>query len=68
MQQHNEMDDKVDALYRKYLLKVINPSQKDDQSEEGSRARCYISVLLILRYLERISDRTHVMLVILFII
>jgi len=66
MQQHNEVDDKVDALYRKYLLKVINPSQEDDQSEEGSRARCYISVLL--RYLERISDRTHVMLVILFII
>jgi len=63
MQQHNEVDDKVDALYRKYLLKVINPSQEDDQSEEGSRARCYISVLL--RYL---SDRTHVMLVILFII
>jgi phosphate transport system protein len=51
-----EMDDIVDALYRKYLLKVINPSQKDDQSEETSRPRCYISALLILRYLERISD------------
>lgn len=51
-----EMDDIVDALYRKYLLKVINPSQKDDQSEWTSRPRCYISALLILRYLERISD------------
>ena len=50
------MDDIVDALYRKYLLKVINPLQKDDHSEETSRPRCYISALLILRYLERISD------------
>jgi phosphate transport system protein len=51
-----EMDDIVDALYRKYLGKVINPSQKDDQSEETSKPGCYISALLILRYLERISD------------
>lgn len=51
-----EMDDIVDALYRKYLLKVINPSQKNYQSKETSRPRCYISALLILRYLERISD------------
>ena len=51
-----EMDDIVDALYRKYLQKVINPSQKDDQTEETSNPRCYVSALLILRYLERISD------------
>jgi phosphate transport system protein len=37
-----EMDDIVDTLYRKYLLKVINPSQKDDQSEEMSNPRCYL--------------------------
>jgi phosphate transport system protein len=51
-----EMDDTVDALYRKYLGQVITPSNKEDQSKEISKPRCYISALLILRYLERISD------------
>ena len=51
-----EMDDTVDVLYRKYLRKIITPLHKEDQSGEISKPRCYISTLLILRYLERISD------------
>jgi phosphate transport system protein len=49
-----EMDDTVDALYRKYLREVINP--QNDQDKKDMNPRCYISALLILRYLERISD------------
>jgi len=49
-----EMDDTVDALYRKYLREVITP--QDDQGKKDMNPRCYISALLILRYLERISD------------
>lgn len=47
-----EMDDKVDELYRKYLQEAISPQANKQISEP----RCYISALLILRYLERISD------------
>jgi len=49
-----EMDDTVDALYRKYLREVITP--QNDQDQKDMDPRCYISALLILRYLERISD------------
>ena len=49
-----EMDDTVDALYRKYLREVITP--QNDQDKKDMNPRCYISALLILRYLERISD------------
>jgi phosphate uptake regulator len=48
------MDDKVDGLYRKYLhdaIYLITNLQK-----QISEPRCYVSALLILRYLERISD------------
>ena len=48
----HEMDDTVDALYRKYLGQIITPSHKENQSEEISQH----SALLILRYLECISD------------
>ena len=63
------MDDTVDALYRKYLREAISPPQLrpqcaksgDDVSSPSisspiSDPRCYISALLIMRYLERISD------------
>ena len=49
-----EMDDTVDALYRKHLREVITTGGKQD--ERFSDPRCYVSALLILRYLERISD------------
>lgn len=49
-----EMDDKVDELYRKYLHEAI--STQTNEQKENSKPRCYISSLLILRYLERISD------------
>jgi phosphate transport system protein len=49
-----EMDDKVDELYRKYLLEAISP--QTNEQKQISEPRCYISALLILRYLERISD------------
>jgi len=49
-----EMDDTVDALYRNYLREVITPQNKQDQKDLDPR--CYISALLILRYLERNSD------------
>jgi phosphate transport system protein len=49
-----QMDDTVDALYRKYLRELI--AQQNDKDKGETDARCYISGLLILRYLERISD------------
>ena len=49
-----QMDDIVDALYRKYLRELID--QQNDVNKRETDARCYISALLILRYLERISD------------
>ncbi len=49
-----EMDDTVDALYRKHLREVISSDGKQDG--RFSDPRCYVSALLILRYLERISD------------
>ena len=49
-----KMDDTVDALYRKYLREAVMPHEKPDK--RFSDPRCYASALLILRYLERISD------------
>jgi phosphate transport system protein len=51
-----EMDDTVDALYRKYLREIITPTSKKDMKDMITDPRCYLSTLLILRYLERISD------------
>jgi phosphate transport system protein len=51
-----EMDDTVDILYRKYLREVIMPTNRKDMNEMLKEPRCYISMLLILRYLERIAD------------
>ncbi len=62
-----QMDNGVDALYRKRLREVITPSQPPSStvnSDEVSTAipskvpdpRCHVSALLIMRYLERISD------------
>ena len=50
-----KMDDKVDGLYRKYLHDAIYP-QTNLKLKQISEPRCYVSALLILRYLERISD------------
>ncbi|HKG31320.1 MAG TPA: PhoU domain-containing protein [Nitrososphaeraceae archaeon] len=49
-----QMDDTVDTLYRKYLREII--TLKTNQDNKFTDPRCYISALLILRYLERISD------------
>jgi phosphate transport system protein len=49
------MDDTVDTLYRKYLREVIT-EQQNDRNRNRTDATCYVSRLLILRYLERISD------------
>ena len=49
-----QMDDTVDALYGKYLRELI--AQQNDDDKRETDPRCYISGLLILRYLERISD------------
>ena len=52
-----EMDDTVDALYRRYVNEIINPQKNQNKKEFLDKTlRCYISALLILRYLERISD------------
>jgi phosphate transport system protein len=53
-----ELDDTVDALYRKYVNEIINPQKHHNNKKEymDKTLRCYISTLLILRYLERISD------------
>jgi len=55
-----QMDDIVDAQYRKYFRDIIESSQEQQEnsvpSKYNNNPRCYISALLILRYLERISD------------
>ena len=51
-----QMDDTVDVLYRKYLRELIMPTNRKDMNEMLKEPRCYISTLLILRYLERIAD------------
>ena len=45
------MDDSVDSMFRSYLKKALTQTKK-----KGFEPRCYASTLLILRYLERISD------------
>lgn len=45
------MDDSVDSIFRNYLKKALTQTKK-----RNFELRCYISALLILRYLERISD------------
>jgi len=45
------MDDSVDSIFRKYLKKALTQPKK-----RNYEPRCYVSALLILRYLERISD------------
>lgn len=60
------MDDTVDLIYRRYLLEIITPSLEEEQRKSNTgdllptcntnNPRCCISALLILRYLERISD------------
>ena len=49
------MDKTVDSLYRKFLRETITPQTKK-ASRKLSDPRCYVSGLLILRYLERIAD------------
>ena len=52
-----EMDDTVDLVYRRYLRKTITiPREVLLNNNTTNNPRCYISALLILRYLERISD------------
>jgi phosphate transport system protein len=66
-----EMDDTVDMIYRKYLRQIVTQSGGPKGSERGyannnkhynnnnnnkHHPHCYVSSLLILRYLERISD------------
>jgi phosphate transport system protein len=48
-----QMDDTVDALYRKYLRETVS---LEPDAEKNIQPRCYVSALLILRYLERIAD------------
>jgi phosphate transport system protein len=56
-----QMDDIVDMQYRKYLRDIISTQEQKNTEKEPTdfdknNPRCYISTLLILRYLERISD------------
>jgi phosphate transport system protein len=56
------MDDIVDGLCWKYLRKVIIPLKNEEdentleEKTEVMTRRCHASALVILRYLERISD------------
>lgn len=45
------LDDSVDSMFRNYLKKALTQTKK-----RNFEPRCYVSALLILRYLERISD------------
>jgi phosphate transport system protein len=56
-----QMDDIVDMQYRKYLRDIISTQEQKNAGKgptdfDNNNPRCYISALLILRYLERISD------------
>jgi phosphate transport system protein len=51
-----QMDDTVDTLYRKYLRDIISPLQEQQRLTNSNNSPCDISALLIMRYLERISD------------
>ena len=51
-----ELDDKVNALYRKHPNEAISTPTDPQKQEQIPEPRCYISALLILSYLERISD------------
>ena len=46
------LDDSVDSMFRNYLKKAVTQAKGRKRIEP----RCYASTLLILRYLERISD------------
>jgi phosphate transport system protein len=52
------MDDAVDAAYRQYFRNVIVSSANKNMELQQTilNPKCYTSALLILRYLERISD------------
>jgi len=45
------MDDSVDSMFRNYLKQAITQTKK-----RNFEPKCYVLTLLILRYLERISD------------
>lgn len=45
------MDDSVDSIFRNYLKKALTQTKK-----RNIEPKCYLSALLILRYLERIAD------------
>src|SRR5881396_2430638 len=45
------LDDSVDSMFRNCLKKALTQTKK-----RNFEPRCYVSALLILRYLERISD------------
>jgi phosphate transport system protein len=54
-----EVDDTVDTLYRKYIQRLVIPKNEREQDKvnsEETNPRCYGSAILILKYLERISD------------
>jgi phosphate transport system protein len=56
-----QMDDIVDMQYRKYLRDIFATHEqinveKGSEGLDKNNLRCHISALLILRYLERISD------------
>ncbi|MGA9154821.1 MAG: phosphate uptake regulator PhoU [Candidatus Nitrosopolaris sp.] len=54
-----EMDDTVDTLYMKYLQRLVIPKNEREQdigNSEETNPKCYGSAILILKYLERISD------------
>jgi len=44
-----QMDDTVDALYRKYLREAITPNTKKGTNDLVQDPRCYVSTLLILQ-------------------
>jgi phosphate transport system protein len=49
------MDNSIDALYRKYLRDLITP-ETDFSDHLLKDPRCALSALLVMRYLERIAD------------
>lgn len=51
------LENNIDREYKKYLREIIQSSEFSlNKTEKRQSFNCYLTILLILRYLERISD------------
>ncbi|HET9774846.1 MAG TPA: PhoU domain-containing protein [Nitrososphaeraceae archaeon] len=51
-----ELEDNIDREYKKYFGEIIQSTEFSLSTEMKESLNCYLTSLLILQYLERISD------------